>query len=391
MKHSFATTAVPACVRLLPLTALCAALLPLGAAHAEAPSSSVTLYGVIDTGLAYTRISNFEGQGRARKSGLISGGQADSLWGLRGAEDLGDGLSATFTLESGFDANSGNAEEEGRLFNYAAWLGLNHADYGELRFGRQNTVAQQAASGVELAGWKDFGLGATFKAADNYQLSNTINYFSPDFGGLKLGLGYSFNADESSDFDSARQARELSAALSYEDGPLYVALTYDRLQPKDSGSVGLNQPDAWQLGASYDFGPVKLAGGWSRQKNGFVGLNGDEYANANPDRPGLGGLGPNEFVDGGRLQSWYAGATIPLGGGDLTLQWSLASPDWDWQGSGDKAKNIQVYTIGYSYSLSPRTSVYAFAGRMKNASTEVLLTPDNPTTTRVAVGLTHAF
>ncbi|PND30150.1 porin, partial [Achromobacter pulmonis] len=92
-----------------------------GAAHAE---TSVTLYGVVDLGLTYQRgkvgttDSNrglYGGDYRSR-IGMSDGIQNNgSRWGLRGVEDLGDGLSAVFTLESGFTANNGNRSQGGRM------------------------------------------------------------------------------------------------------------------------------------------------------------------------------------------------------------------------------------------------------------------------------------
>ena len=74
-------------------TLLAAAMLTAftGIAQAE---PSVTLYGVIDTGIGYNKI---KGDGYSgSKLGMINGIQAGSRWGLRGSEDLGDGLRAVF-------------------------------------------------------------------------------------------------------------------------------------------------------------------------------------------------------------------------------------------------------------------------------------------------------
>ena len=68
-------------------------------AHAQ---SSVTLYGVIDTGIDFA--SNVDGQHLWQ---MASGVSAGSRWGLRGKEDLGGGLAAIFDLESGFNSTNG--------------------------------------------------------------------------------------------------------------------------------------------------------------------------------------------------------------------------------------------------------------------------------------------
>jgi predicted porin len=87
-----------------------------GAAHAQ---SSVTLYGIIDEGINYN--SNMKG---GRSYALQSGVMQGSRWGLRGAEDLGGGLRATFVLENGFDLNSDKASQGGLLFGRQAYVGF---------------------------------------------------------------------------------------------------------------------------------------------------------------------------------------------------------------------------------------------------------------------------
>lgn len=83
------------------LFGLAGALMMPSHSHAE---TSVQLYGTLDAGLGWTRVS---GEGSQRD--VLSGGQTDSLWGIRGHEDLGDGLRATFNLESGIDLATGRA------------------------------------------------------------------------------------------------------------------------------------------------------------------------------------------------------------------------------------------------------------------------------------------
>ena len=84
--------------------------------------SSVTLYGVVD--LAVERV-----KGATSLVRLTSGQQQGSRWGLRGVEDLGGGLKASFVLESGFNADAGTSGQGGRLFGRQAFLGLG-GDWG---------------------------------------------------------------------------------------------------------------------------------------------------------------------------------------------------------------------------------------------------------------------
>src|ERR1700761_7293843 len=85
-------------------------------AHAQ---SSVTLYGLVDAGLTYT--SNVD---HNAKWAAGSGGINQSMFGLRGSEDLGNGLKAIFTLESGFNVNNGKFRKEKGSFNAQASAAL---------------------------------------------------------------------------------------------------------------------------------------------------------------------------------------------------------------------------------------------------------------------------
>jgi len=62
-----------------------------GIAHAQ---SSVQLYGQVD---AWAGMQQFPGGKRAWVEG--GGGMSTSYWGMKGAEDLGNGYRAVFTLE----------------------------------------------------------------------------------------------------------------------------------------------------------------------------------------------------------------------------------------------------------------------------------------------------
>jgi len=116
----------------LALSTLSLALLgAAGAAHAQ---SSVTLYGVIDTSIAWVHGND----GQANNSWqMLSGNLQGSRWGLKGAEDLGGGLKAIFQLENGFDPGTGHLNQGGRMFGRQAFVGLQSDQYGTLTLGRQ--------------------------------------------------------------------------------------------------------------------------------------------------------------------------------------------------------------------------------------------------------------
>ena len=349
----------------------------------HAAQSNVTLYGLVDMGIGSTHVSGPDGI-RQSSTGVLSGGLTDSLFGLKGNERLSDDLSAVFQLEAMFNGATGSLSDQDRFFNSNAWVGLASERFGELRLGRQHTVAQQFGSRLEVASWKEMGLGSTFRASDNYQVNNAVNYLSPSWSGFTMGVGYSF--DVTGEQVNGRNSPAISAALQYEHGPLLFVASWDKAYLSETVFPDRAQnPEAWQLGMSYDFGLARVSMGWSRQNNGYAGLNGGD-----PDNLGL-GLGVAEFANGGRLNAYMLGAAVPVSAkGTVLLQYSLVKPDWEWQ-DGERASTGHVATLGYVYGLSPRTNLYAMAGIAKRYSLDDQVVQGQGTTTRYIAGVSHSF
>ncbi|SUV85387.1 outer membrane porin protein OmpQ [Bordetella pertussis] len=55
--------------------------------------------------------------------------------------------------------------------------------------GRQQSIGLQYGGQLEIASWRDMGMGALFKASDNYRVNNLVNYLSPEFSGWQWGVG----------------------------------------------------------------------------------------------------------------------------------------------------------------------------------------------------------
>lgn len=117
---------------------------------AQAQSSSVTIYGLID---ATVRYAENAGAGGGSRSSLNDGAFTGSRLGFRGTEDLGNGLRAFFNIEQGIDPSTGVAQQATTTANYGqaattggrAWgrtalVGLGSA-YGTVTLGRQYTLA----------------------------------------------------------------------------------------------------------------------------------------------------------------------------------------------------------------------------------------------------------
>jgi predicted porin len=221
------------------LAAACGALVASTPAFSQ---SSVTLYGIIDTGVEYVSHANAKGDSVVRMPGIT--GSLPSRWGLRGKEDLGGGYSAVFTLENGFNVRGGDIGQGGRLFGRQAWVGI-RSPYGTVSFGRQYTMAYYALLDTDIVGPAIYGIGSLDAWLPNARADNSIQYTNK-IGGLSIGATYALGRDSAgtgnspgqgtcaSTVGALTQCREWSAMLKYDAGSAGAAIAYD----EQRGGVG---------------------------------------------------------------------------------------------------------------------------------------------------------
>lgn len=351
--------------------ALACALLA-GAAHAQTPPG-VTLYGRMDMAIAY--------QARLISSGTVvgghrwhadSGGSNGSRWGLRGSEDLGGGLRALFVMESGLQADTGVIGQGGRIFGRQVYVGLD-SPAGRLTLGRQYTPYFDVLSTSDPFGNNLVGNSGNVEHA-NPRADNALVYASPRLAGLSahglLALG------ERNGSNAA--GRQVNLALKYQRGPLWVGVAHARQgsadeTPPASGSFQSNVTAKFSiLGASYDFGVVKLFGNYAVMDD----MNPTIQPAPTP-------------VAGAEGSSWLLGASAPLLGG--TLMASVVSLD------DQRALNrdARMLAAGYTYPLSKRTMLYGAWARMinRNGGTLTVNTPSYPGSSEIQfqAGISHVF
>jgi len=363
-----------------------------GTAHAE---TSVTLYGILDGGIGYQQFKGSNAAGdsfKASNTGFADGVQSSNRWGLKGTEDLGEGLKAVFVLENGFKLGSGSQGSSGRIFDRQATVGLKSDAWGQLELGRQTNIASQYLAKVLSPFGPDWGqasVGAAFSAANSVRYDNMIMYQTPKFSGFQFGVGYSFNASGSQQFKDEDgddpNTRAWTTGLRYAGGPLAVALAYDQFKTPEGAGVndGLTVK-SWNLGASYDFEVVKLHAGFGQTRNGWFknvsALTAYDYAGY-----GLNELGSLQANDGMKVNSYVVSLSAPLGSASsLMASWTMADPK-DGGGWGELEKQ-QVYSLGYTYALSKRTNVYALGSYAKGVSFN-----EDLKATQLALGLRHRF
>ena len=156
-------------------------------------AQTVTLYGIIDTGVEYLNHANSAGKSLVRMPGTT--GELPSRWGLKGSEPLGDDYNAVFTLESGFATGTGSLNQGGRLFGRQAYVGID-GPLGALTFGRQYSMLFWSLQPADIVGTNIYGLASFDAWIANPRSDNTVVY-KKQFAGLSFGASYSFGRDAS--------------------------------------------------------------------------------------------------------------------------------------------------------------------------------------------------
>ncbi|WP_322092317.1 porin [Paraburkholderia bannensis] len=257
----------------------------LGFATTGFAQSSVSFYGVIDTGVEYISHANAAGKSIVRMPSIT--GELPSRWGLRGTEDLGGGYKALFVLENGFNVSNGSMGQGGRLFGRQSWVGID-SPYGTLSFGRQYTMTYLAVLDADLLGPNIYGLPSLDAYIPNGRADNSVAW-KGKFGGLTLGAMYSFGRDSAGTGNSPGQgtcagqtpgdmtecrlwsamlkydATWFGAAASYEEqrggGTTAAANFFDGVKPLTLTSNG-DKDDRAQLNGYVSLYGVKFGGGW---------------------------------------------------------------------------------------------------------------------------------
>ena len=342
----------------------------LGASGAACAQSSVTVSGVIDTGLSYATNT---GNGTQSTVGVTNSILGVSNIGFRGTEDLGGGLKAVFNLQAGFNPGNGSQSASGQLFSRNSLVGL-ESNAGAVTVGKQWNFNDDWLVGNVFKG--GYNAGSIFKFAEFDAVSeiynNTVKYVSPEVGGAQAGFLYGFGEVAG----SARTGQVYNAALKYNQGPLFAALSYDHEQ--SSSTLG-NDLKLTTLGASYTVGAFKARLGGA-------------YSNIS---------GPGSFQS---ITSQPASKAYALEAGvDYTfIPAFTGSADVLYRKNTTLANNTQVFRLLGIYSLSKRTSLIANLAYLRNGNgaTESLVSTNstavgggyaNEHQLALALGVRHTF
>lgn len=286
-----------------------------GTALAQSTSTSITIYGIIDAGLNYER-----GAPAGNVVKLTSGVQSGSRLGFRGIEDLGNGLSAKFVLETGLAVDTGGFNQGNLAFGRQSWVGLS-GGFGTVALGRQYTPHYMALTDAD-----PFKTGLSGNSqnliSSPTRMSNTLKYTSPTWTGfiaeLAYGLGETIGDNTSN--------RQFGGSIGYANGPIVVKLAHHGAE----NLAGTDRANNTILAGVWNFGVATANIAVNRSRG--VGI-----------------------VDS---RDYLIGTSVPFG--PSTLIASYIRKD-------DRSvlnRDARQWALGYTYAVSKRTNFYTSFGRI---------------------------
>jgi predicted porin len=381
----------------------------VGVAQAQ---SSVTIYGVIDTsmndGIDKVNLNGTTTTVKQRSTGAGKDGFASSRLGIRGVEDLGGGMSASFVWEQGLvsigtggtgggqastsaaDADVGTAPTAPFTDQRQVYVGLADRKMGEIRLGRQATGIHNVIAGYS-AGYANNVAGALYSAAGSVNnsarvrphdvyVNRTVGYISPVTAGFQVELQVASQSANS----ETNTTQSPSTTTAYNG----ARLTYTGVKDLSVGfgysAVDLNGASAdvkktvMAAGASYNFGPAQVFGLYTKATQKLasnVQLNDQTAWELGVRAPISKTIDTWASILGG--SSTGTGATS-----SSTLAFSSTAV------SGDV--DISGFQLGAKYNFSKRTGIYAVGGTQTRKGTGVSSASKNEAT-QVALGVNHTF
>ncbi|RQH06423.1 porin [Paraburkholderia dinghuensis] len=341
---------------------------------ATANAQSVSMYGLIDSGVMYT--SNVGGK---KLFSIDPDSQAPDLFGLFGTEDLGGGTKAIFKLEGQFNMNTG-AMVNG-LFGHSTYVGVEDEKWGKLTAGNQidfmfdslvvdrwgpafpivNAMNLRQSSFQGLNSPRIPGNGSfDFDRLLGSAVPNSIKYQSPTYDGFSFGGLYSFGGVAGSFGTNSAQ----SFGVNYHNGgfSLNGAYTYIKYPELNNGNDGIRN---FGVGASWMLGAAELAALYTNTAN---------------------------TQNGARINVYEA---------DVTYAFSTplhAHLSYQYQKGNDvlNEQHVNQETLSLIYLLSKRTSLYStLAFQQSSGGPAWILMASGPASggrqTAFSLGLIHSF
>ena len=367
-----------------------------GALSMGAQAATVEVYGLIDTSLVYMHTDADNGEkGKTDSFTMETAQQMGSRWGLRGSEDLGNGYKVGFTLESGFESDTGALEvkQGNRLFGREATINVS-GDFGTVWAGRMPVLGSVLGpNGLfraidPITANYTSALGSGYATASMWtRVDNAIAYRTPTYAGLTGHMMHSFKMDNVSEGDTHVEGkgssnRYTSLGLRYQAGAFEGILVGDMTDW--ANTLGQKKAD--------DGYTVTLGGNYTLDNGLKVLAFYQHFDSMNLNVHARGGVAKDGIVDlvrnYGYVDGWGMGVGVnyPVFGG--TARFAVNHRQMDNEDNVDFTRT----TVGtaFDYPLSKRTWTYVMGGY----SQEKVETKDKDATPKgyqLSVGLVHKF
>jgi predicted porin len=381
--------------------------------------SSVTIYGTFDLSVANSRYSSSPTTNSVSKMDVYS---QSSRLGFRGEENLGGGLRAWFQAENGIYADGRtNNPLAGAFGSRNTGIGLT-GGWGTVMTGMWDSPYKVSLGGITgmavvgglpghngpamgngdttgtnpnancenitnvptttiaalpttVGGTPICGQGEMGATQFHRRLSNVVQYWSPKFGGFDFRVAMTANEEKATNTTTVNNNPRLWAVNgTYAAGPWYATIAYEHHKDyRSTAAVRSTKDKGWVIGGGYNFGAAALNVGYERLKYGNTGAAGAETGFTRP--------------------SWFVGVSVPMGpaGSAFRAGYSRMSGNKSCGAAAacGSTTGLRVFTLGYGYALSKRSTAYVQYGKVTNsaASAQVFNTsPNGPNGVSSAIG-----
>ena len=374
-----------------------AAVAVLGAFAGSALAADVQLYGIVDTGVGYNHVDvDGLGDGQDIDTFQMKSGQASGpRWGLKGTEDLGNGLTVGFILEDGFSSDTG--ADSAPMFNRESSLFI-QGGFGKFAMGRMGSLNNGQSSWAKVgminafgtSDWGDYSVQVGNVMSTAAQWDNMVAYETPDFAGFKVYAQYAMGSNDNE--NESRSDRYYALGATYNNGPFAGYFAVDSINYATAGATGAlpNASDiddslTVTLGGSYDFEAVKV----------YLGAQYFDEVKLSNFKGVIkaAGVGQSNKVKGYGIS--LTGDAPVLGG---KAMFGIGYTDAESADSEDNSADVElqryVVSVGYDYPFSKRTDVYAVASYMQDSwedKSKAEKVDADPSAYTFYVGLRHRF
>ena len=222
------------------------------AGPAIAAAADVEVYGKARVSIGFTGNDNETDDVSDSETTITS---HSSRFGIKGSEDLGNGLTAVYQIESKVNLDDGGGTLAGR----DSFVGL-AGGFGTVLLGRHDTPYKLATKKADILGdtYADID-GSALNGVHNDRVDNVLAYISPDMNGFTFIGAYVTdvgvaNNDDLDGTDPEDHQSAISLAGMGKIGPVGVSLAYQSID-NAAGLIGGDaeeSADAIKLGLGYD-------------------------------------------------------------------------------------------------------------------------------------------